>query len=200
MSKRLSTITALLLTTLAQVCPAASDPPKTLYDRVADELASRPELASLGKPPAELTQVSWMLGEWDIETNVAPTTTASERIDRGTSIVTTALGGTWLQFTDTYPQGSQDLSFLTYNIVTRRWISVTVDSTGNNVAASSPKWEGNRLPLLARDVEVLGLKVTLRQTILKRSDDEFVLLNEELLPDGTWHQVDEYRYRRKHAR
>jgi uncharacterized protein DUF1579 len=200
MPNRLSIVVALLLTAVAHTCFAAADPPKILYDRVADELAARPELASLGKPPPELAKVAWMLGEWDIETQVAATATESERIDHGSSTVTTTLTGTWLQFTDTYPQGNQDLSFLTYNIVTRRWISLTIDATGNNVAASAPAWESNRLPLIARDVEILGLKVTLRQTIVKRSDDEFVLMNEELLPDASWRQVDEYRYRRKRSR
>ena len=200
MSTKLATTTALLLTTLAHVCLAATDPQKSLYERVADEVASRPELASLGKPPPELKQVSWMLGQWDIEATVVPAASAPGHTDRGTSIVTTALGGTWLQFTDTYPQGNQDLSFLTYNLVTHRWISLTIDALGNNVAASSPAWEGDRLIFVAQDVEVLGLKVTLRQMILKRSDDEFVLSNEELLPDGSSRPLDEYRYRRKRAR
>ena len=40
----------------------------------------------------------------------------------------------------------------------------------------------------------LGERVVLRQTLEKRSDREYRLLNEELLPNGGWRAVDEYVY------
>jgi hypothetical protein len=44
--------------------------------------------------------------------------------------------------------------------------------------------------------EVVGQRVTLRQTLVRQGPDAFDLLNEELRPDGTWLALDRYSYRR----
>lgn len=111
MTLTLSFAATLLMASLANSCFAGTDAAKGLYDRISDELRSRPELADLGKPPPELAKVAWMAGEWDIETRVSATTGQPERVDRGSSSVIPVLGGTWLQFTDTYPNGGHDLSY-----------------------------------------------------------------------------------------
>jgi hypothetical protein len=171
-------------------------PPPSLYERVATHLAQRSDLAQLGAPPVELQQVSWMIGTWDIEATVFATTSAPERVDRGRSVVTPVIGGTWLQMADTYPGGTQDLGFLTFDPVGRRWLSLGLDSTGNAVRASAPAWDGDRLALLAGDAIIVGEHVSLRQTLTRLGPDAFTLSNEERRPDGSWLRLDEYRFRR----
>lgn len=181
-----------------QAAPAPA-PPRSLYDRIADKLATRDDLATLDQPPAQLAEVRWMIGTWDVEVTVFATAASPQSVERGTSQITPALNGYWLQLADTYPAGTQDLSFLTYNRVTREWVSLGLDSFGNSVLAKGAAWDGTRLVLTAADVEVLGEIVTLRQTMEKRGADELVLLNEEKLPNGTWLPLDQYRYRRRPA-
>jgi len=174
----------------------AHAPPPSLYERVATHLSQRPDLAQLGAPPAELQQVAWMIGAWDIEATVFATAIAPERVDRGRSVVAPVIGGTWLQMADTYPGGTQDLGFLTFDPVGRRWLSLGLDSTGNAVRASAPAWDGDRLALLAPDATIVGERVTLRQTLTRLGADAFTLTNEERRPDGSWLRLDEYRFRR----
>jgi hypothetical protein len=195
---------ALLLLLSACAAPAPAPPkaapasPKpTLYERVADKLAKRPDLEKLGQPPAELEQVSWMLGEWTVEAKVYATPANPESVEQGRCSITKVLGDSWLQLADTYPEGTQDLGFLTYNLVTRRWVSLGLDSLGNSIATHGERWVSDRLVLTAPGVEIMGEVVTLRQTIVRTGQDEFRLVNEEQRPDGSWVALDEYRYRRE---
>jgi hypothetical protein len=174
----------------------AADQP-SLYERVAARLADRPDLATLGQPPAELEQVAWMHGSWTIEATVFATPSSPERTDHGSVLVSRVVGGCWLQLAYSYPTGTQDLGFMTYNRVTRRWTSVGLDSTGNAAVVTAAAWEGNRLVFETPALEIVGERVHIRQTIEKLSPDEFVLRNEERLPDGTWRALDQYRYRRQ---
>jgi hypothetical protein len=170
----------------------------TLYDRIGARLAADPKLAeSLGQPTSELRNARWMVGTWDVTTRVFATAQSPERIEHGRAVISEILGGTWLQFEDSYDGKPQDLGFLTYNPVSKRWTSVSIDKTGNGVTATAEKWEGDRLALIAEGVEIVGERVTLRQTIEKRSPREYRLLNEERLSDGTWAAVDEYIYTKK---
>lgn len=178
---------------------ASPAPHRSLYDRIAARLATRDDLATLDQVPPQLAEVSWMLGTWDVEVTVFATPESPQSVERGVSEIAPALKGHWLQLADTYPAGTQDLGFLTYNRVTREWVSLGLDSFGNSVLAKGAGWDGRRLILIAAGVEVLGEVVTLRQTVEKRGADEFVLLNEEKLPDGTWLPLDQYRYRRRPA-
>ena len=44
---------------------------------------------------------------------------------------------------------------------------------------------------------ILGVDCEIRQTISKRSADEFYTLNEEKIKEGTWVVTDEFEFRRK---
>ncbi len=171
----------------------------SLYERVATRLAARTDLADVGQPPPQLRDVEWLLGTWSIDVKVMATSSTSERIEHGESRITHAMDGHWLQMTDSYPAGTQDLGFLTFNRFTRQWVTVSLDSHGNVCVARADGWRDDRLTFVIPEQEILGEKATLRQTLRRLSFDEFVVLNEEQLPDGAWRAVDEYRYRRKDA-
>lgn len=161
----------------------------TLYERIAAKLEAHPELATA----PSLAEVEWMAGEWDVTARVFATDKTSERIDRGRSRVEKILGGTWLALRDTYPSGTQDLGYLTFNTMTREWIALHLDSNGNAVRATSPGWNDGRLVFVLEDIEILGERITLRQTIEKRSAREYRVLNEERVGGG-WAKLDEYVY------
>lgn len=134
-----------------------------------------------------------MVGEWDVTAHVFATPKTPERIDRGRSHVEKILDGTWLSFRDTYPAGTQDLGYLTFNTMRKEWLSVHLDSTGNAVRATSRGWNDSRLVFVIENLEILGERLTLRQTIEKRSAREYRVLNEEQVPGG-WAKLDEYVY------
>ena len=164
----------------------------TLYERIETRIAAQPELAqSLGRPSRELEDLRWLIGEWRVSARVF---SAPDQVDRGEGTVTAILGGTWLQFQDRYSGQPEDLGFLTWNVATKRWISIGIDKSGNAITAAGERWEGNRLVLIAENAEIIGERVTLRQTIEKRSAREYRVLNEERLADGTWAAIDEYVY------
>jgi len=187
---------ALLLAGLAPVFAADTRPP-SLYERLADKLAREPALAAqIGKPAPEMAQITWLLGDWDVTARVFATRKEAERVSHGTSRVTSAFGGIWLQFADSYGASSPDLSFMTFSPVKRKWVTATIDETTNAIVTTAERWTGNRL-VFNGQVEIVGESVTLRQTFEKMSDRAYRVLNEERLADGSWVALDEYSYKKR---
>lgn len=179
----------------------AADAVPSLYQRIAERLAQRPDLARLGEEaPPEMKAVDWLVGEWSIEVVVRATDGSPERHDRGHSTVRRVLRGTWLEISGDYPGGSQDLGFLGFDPVTRRWKSIALDGSGNALVSSAAEWQDGRLVLEAADAVIVGEPVRLRQTVLRVDDDRYDVLNEEPGADGGWHEVDHYQFRRLPAR
>ncbi len=178
--------------------PAGKPGNLSLYERIEKNFTRHPELArQLESPPEEMKEVMWMVGDWETEAHVFKTRTTPERTSRGTSEIRPRMGSRWLYIHDTYPDGGEDEGYLTFNPVTKHWISVALDTTGNAVVTTARRWEGNRLVFLAKNIRVVGERVTLRQTMEKKSDTEYHILNEERLPNGKWIALDEYTYRKK---
>lgn len=161
----------------------------TLYDRIADKLAANPKLL---ERPATVDDVRWMAGRWSVTAHVFK----DKRVSKGEQLVEPALGGGWLTMRDHYPDGGVDVGYLTYNTITKQWISLAIDGLGNAVKATGKRWDGNKLVLTTENAEIVGERVNLRQTITKRSADEYHVLNEERLSSGNWVALDEYTYLR----
>lgn len=188
---------ALALTLLAAMLAQAADPEHpTLYERIDGKLAKQPELASkLGHPSPELQQLEWMLGYWEVTATVFATAKSQESNLYGTSTVTRALDGTWFQIADEYFGKPQDIGFMTFNPVIRKWVAAQVDASGNSITTTSDGWVGNKL-VFSGKVQIVGEVATLRQTLEKLSDREYVIGNEERLPNGQWVALDRYVYRK----
>lgn len=173
----------------------AADKPATVYDRVGARLQADPALAAqVGQPTPEIKSVAWLVGTWDVTAKVQGGSPATST-DKGVSTTAYVLGGTWLQTQDTYPGGTQDIGYLTYNPVTKQWVALGIDSTGNAVTTTSTGWQGNRL-VLTGNVIIVGEPTMLRQTVEKVSDNGYDVINEEQMPDGSWIVLDRYEYRR----
>jgi hypothetical protein len=179
---------------IEKATPVAPD----LYERVEARLAAQPELAAaLGNPAPEMASLAWLVGSWSISARVLVEESAGAegagKADHGTSEVRPILGGTWLEIADTYPEGNQDLGFVTYDLVHRRFQAVSLDSFGNAVTTTGAGWDGDRL-VFTGDVEILGEGATLRQIFVKTSDRSYAVINEERMPDGSWRTLDRYDY------
>lgn len=189
--------TSIVLALLALAHLSLAETPKvsTLYARIDNRIAADPELAkALSGAPKELAEVQWMVGRWRVFSRV---TSDGNREERGESVTTFAIDGRWLKTEDSYKGKVEDLGLMTFNAATKQWIVLAVDKTGNAVRAVGDGWKDGRLVLLAENVEIVGERVTLRQTVEKRSDREYRVLNEEQLEGGGWAVVDEYIYTRK---
>lgn len=196
MSKRIVSVAIVLCLVLIPSADARDGKAvvSSLYERIEGKLARQPALAEqVGKPSPELERVRWLVGRWAIQSRVFAQGEAFA--DGGESSVEEILGGTWLQIRDSYDGQSQDLGFLSFNPVTKEWVALGIDRTGNAVTATGRGWEGNRLMLVA-NAEIVGERVVLRQTMEKVSDDQYRVLNEEKLSDGSWARIDEYVYTR----
>lgn len=169
----------------------------TLYERIDARLAADPAVAaSLSRPSAEVAAMAWMVGSWEVEVKVLATAGSPERISKGKSEVRPAMGGHWLETVDTYPDGSIDQGFLGYSTADQQWVTVALHSGGIAVTAYAKTWNAGTMVFLAPDATILGVPVDLRQTLTRRGDDEYFILNEERLADGRWVALDEYAYRR----
>jgi len=171
---------------------ASAAPPRTLDQRVAARLGADPKLAaSLGKPAPQMAALGWMVGRWEVSASTAGKADA----EKGQSVVTPALGGVWLEIRDTYPGGVQDIGYLTYDLVSRRWVSLSLDSLGNVNRTTSRGWVGGVASFEGRAV-IVGEPARLRQVIVRRSPVEYTVTNEERLA-GAWRRLDQYRYRKQ---
>jgi hypothetical protein len=197
MNKRLALLPAALVavSVFAQQPAPAQPKVSTLYARIDRRVAADPELArALSAAPKELAEVKWMVGRWSVLSRVFG---EGQREERGESVTAWTVDGTWLKTEDSYGGKVADLGLLTFNSVSKRWIVLGVDKTGNAFRAAADGWRDGRLVFTIENAEIVGERVTLRQTVEKRSDREYRVLNEERLEDGEWAVIDEYVYTRK---
>lgn len=169
---------------------------ENVYDAVASRLQHDPKLAGqIGKPTPEIQALSWMTGTWTVTATVQAGANVAKP-EAGTSVIAYTLDGTWLEIRDTYPGGTQDIGYLTYNPARKSWIALGIDSTGNAVTTLSAGWEGSKISF-AGNVMIVGIPVTLRQTMTKISDAAYDVTNEQQMPDLNWVLLDRYEYRRR---
>ncbi len=169
----------------------------TLYERIAARMAKDPGLAKrLSVPAPELREAQWLVGAWDVEAHVFATRTSPERRSHGTSVVDYALGASWYRIVDTYADAS-DMGLLGFDAVSRRWVAVSIDTVGNAATTHARGSFDKGLVFSGPPQAIMGEDVVLRQTIARRGDREYHVLNEERLADGHWVALDEYTYRKR---
>ena len=87
---------ATLAAAMMQTAQAADATPPTkrpsLYERIEEEMAARPDLAKqAGRPAKEMAQVAWLVGEWDVTANVFATRKSPAQTSKGRSRIANAL-------------------------------------------------------------------------------------------------------------
>jgi hypothetical protein len=166
----------------------------TFYERVASKLAADPALAAAqhGQTP-QMLKVQWLVGTWRVESHVFATATTPERKSAGTSTVRAMMDGAWLQITGDYADGTHGLDYLAFDATAQRWVSVSLGYAGTALVDYASDWVDNRIEFEAHHARLMGVDVELRQTIEKRSDKDYHVLNEEKL-GKKWVKLDEYTF------
>jgi hypothetical protein len=166
----------------------------TLYERVASKLAADPALAAMSHGAApQMQKVQWLVGTWHVEAHVFATAASPERKSVGTSTVRPMLDGAWLEITGDYPDGTHDLDYLAYDGTAQRWVSISLGYAGSALVDYASDWTKDQLEFTANRARIMGVDVSLRQIIEKRSDTEYHIRNDEKL-GKKWVKLDEYTF------
>jgi hypothetical protein len=151
----------------------------------------------VGKFPAirraKMEEFKWLVGEWAAENRVRATPTTPAYTD--TYFYTYQLSDDAARILIIGP-GGKPRPYLTFDPFSHRWMMTFTD--GLYGVLQSEGWQGDSM-VFTGPLTMLGVDCEIRQTMAKRSADEFHTLNEEKLPDGRWQVTDEYYCRRKTA-
>lgn len=168
---------------------APYDDPPPLNDRITAKFATTPGLQEkLLKPAPEMDQLKWLLGTWSV------TASGGEAPPEvGVTTTTLTMDGTWIEGRDVYKGEARDLSYITYNQVTKLWLALNIDRYGNAVMTQSKGPSGKEW-IFEGYANIVGEDVNLRQSIRQISDREYTVTNSERMRSGQWRYIDEYRF------
>jgi hypothetical protein len=136
-------------------------------------------------------EFKWMIGDWAFENHVRATPTTPAYTD--TYAYTYALADNGTRYTVS-GHGAKARPYLTFDPFSNRWMMTFTE--GLFGVLQSNGWESETI-VFSGPLTMLGIDCELRQTITKKSPDEFHILNEEKLADGSWREADEFFCGRK---
>ena len=139
----------------------------------------------------KIEEFKWLIGDWAFENHVRATPTTPAYTD--TYFYTYALAESGSHFTVS-GHGAKARPYLTFDPFSDRWMMTFTE--GLFGVLQSNGWQGDTI-VFTGPLTMLGVDCELRQTITRKGPDEFHILNEEKLPDGTWRDADDFFCRRK---
>lgn len=152
-------------------------------------------LSALARFPAirqqRIAEFKWLIGDWAFENHVRATPTTPAYTD--TYYYTYALADDGARYTVS-GHGAKARPYLTFDPFSNRWMMTFTE--GLFGVLQSNGWDGDSI-VFSGPLTMLGIDCELRQTITKKGPDEFHILNEEKLADGSWREADEFFCRRK---
>jgi hypothetical protein len=89
--------------------------------------------------------------------------------------------------------GGKKFPYLTFDAFSGRWMMTFTEVIYGVLQAK--EWVQSQI-VFTGPLTMLGVDCELRQTLTKRSENDFHILNEERLPDNTWSMVDELMFTR----
>jgi len=142
-----------------------------------------------------MEEFRWLVGEWSAtnsatnKVRATPSTPAYtdtyfhsyQLCEANTRISITGPGGT-------------ARPYLTFDPFRERWMMTFTESVYG--VLQSKGWQRDSI-VFTGCLTMLGVDCRIRQTISKRSADEFYTLNEEKTKQSTWVVTDEFEFRRK---
>lgn len=182
-------ILAIVMAAIATMATAQAGKPSALDQRIMAKLQADPALAAgIGRPAAQMAKLAPFVGSWEVKT---------ARADQGlgTSTITPAFNGIWLEIRGAFPGGIQYVGFLGFNPGIGKWQSISIDNFGNANILQADDWDGDRL-VFEGDVMALGVAAHVRQVMTKVNNDEFRIASEERV-DGVWQPMYQHHYRRE---
>ena len=139
----------------------------------------------------KIEEFRWLVGDWAFENHVRATPSTPAYAD--TYYYTYELADDGTRYTVS-GHGATARPYLTFDPFSNRWMMTFTE--GLFGVLQSNGWKGDGI-VFSGPLTMLGVDCELRQTITKKSPDEFHILNEEKLRDGSWTQTDEFFCRRK---
>jgi hypothetical protein len=152
-------------------------------------------LPVIAKLPAirqqKIEEFKWLVGDWAFENHVRATPTTPAYTD--TYFYTYELAENGTRYTVS-GHGAKARPYLTFDPFSNRWMMTFTE--GLFGVLQSDGWQGDTIVFIG-PLTMLGVDCELRQTITRRSPDEFHILNEEKLENGSWQETDEFNCHRK---
>ena len=149
----------------------------------------------VGKFPAirkaKMEEFRWLVGEWSATNKVRATPSIPAYTD--TYFYSYQLCQADTRISITGPGGTAR-PYLTFDPFRERWMMTFTESVDG--VLQSKGWQRDSI-VLTGCLTMLGVDCRIRQTISKRSADEFYTLSEEKTKQRTWVVTDEFEFRRK---
>jgi hypothetical protein len=149
----------------------------------------------VGKFPAirkaKMEEFKWLVGDWSAMNKVRATPTTPAYTD--TYFYSYQLCEADTRISITGP-GGMARPYLTFDPFGERWMMTFMESVYG--VLHSKGWQRDSI-VFTGCLTMLGVDCEIRQTISKRSADEFYTLNEEKIKEGPWVVTDEFQFRRK---
>jgi len=166
--------------------PAKNDPGRMTGTFNMELLAKFPALRA-----AEMEKMRWIEGEWNSVNRVPATSKNPAYEDVNTGTYRFCEKDSWICLVG---KDGRERKYLTFDPFSGQWIYVLLE--GGYGILRSPGWSGNGI-VFEGEMTMVGVNCVLRQTWKKKSDDEFMFVNEEKLAHGNWVYVDEWEMKRK---
>jgi hypothetical protein len=139
----------------------------------------------------KMDEFHWLIGNWEAVNHVRATPTTPAYTDTYRYTYNFCDDDTRICITG--PSG-KERPHLTFDPFSARWMMTFVD--GVYGVLQSEGWAGDTI-VFTGHVTMLGVDCELRQTIQRRSQDEFYVRNDERIADGSWSMVDDFEFRRR---
>lgn len=166
--------------------PSRADPGRQVGVFHAELLRELPALRA-----TEMQKYRWIAGQWASSNKVPATRVSSAYTDVSTSTFQYCEKDQWICLVG--PDG-RERPHITFDPFSRQWMYVLAEGAYGILRSSG--WEGHQI-VFTGEMTMIGVTCYWRQTCTKASDDEFRLVNEERLADGSWSFVDEWEFQRK---
>ena len=141
---------------------------------------------------AEMERFRWIVGDWNYENHVPATRVSPGYSDIGRCSFSLCEKSGWICIVE--PDGG-NVRNITYDPLSHQWIYlVTRGSYG--LLRSSEGWVRDRI-VFSGSMTMVGINCEWRMTWTKQHQDSFGFMNEELLDDGSWAYIDEWRFTRR---
>jgi hypothetical protein len=154
------------------------------------------------KPPAELSQLAFLLGDWACMGKTFASPIGPEHATVAKVSSRRDLGGWWISFryeelkSAANPAPYQAAGVLGYDPGEKVFLERCQDSMGGSCQQSSPGWAGDVLTFEGPGI-VGGQKLRFRDTFTRKGGQAYVHAGEFQGPDGQWIKTDEETCTRK---
>jgi hypothetical protein len=170
-------------------------PPQRFYERVRAQRKLHPDAAVLNRATsAEMESLGWLVGRWTGTVKVFATPTLPERSGIAGEEYFEFVPDSNMLWTRNAKEGSSTFTpEIGFDPVSRVWILYLIGPSAWGMSTSLG-WDGNRLAFIG-DVTIFGVTARLRHTLVKVSENEMEIVNDEQLgTDTTWVPVDAYHF------